>query len=179
MRICLTIICAVLFLSCEDEKEDKRFVPYKGAIEEADNIQVLYSEAAVLKVKLETAKQLKYQSEDKIFPKPITIHFYDLVGNETAILQSDSGRYDSKANVYKVIGHVSVRQRATQRNLFTSELTWDPVGQKTFTEKPVTVEVVPTGELIKGVGLDANRDFSKMIIRKTSGFFNAPSGIAN
>ena len=176
MRNIIAFICSVFLLSCEEDKAVKQFVVYKGPVEDADNIRVLFSEAGVLKVKLETAKQLKYVSEDKIFPKPITIHFYDINQNETSVLQSDSGRYDARKNLYRVIGHVHVKQIATQQNLFTSELTWDPVGQKTSTDKPVTIESVTTGEVIIGIGLDANRDFSKMSIRKASGFMNAPGG---
>ncbi len=176
---CSLFIIHFTLSSCNDKAVTTKFVPYTGPVEEAENIQVLYSETAILKIKLETAKQIKYQTEDKIFPKPITIHFYDIKGSETAVLKSDSGRYDAMTKKYKVMGHVVVNQRATGQNMFTSELYWDPSNQKTYTDKPVTIEIISRGELINGLGLDANRDFSEMRMRQTSGFFNAPAGVLN
>jgi hypothetical protein len=75
------------------------------------------------------------------------------------------------------MGHVVVNQLAARRNLFTTELFWNPTTKKTYTDKAATIESLLSGEVIKGVGLDANQDFSEMTMRKTSGFFNAPAGV--
>jgi LPS export ABC transporter protein LptC len=168
---------ALFFTSCEEEKTKATFKEYAGPVEEAEKIQILYSETGKLKVKLNTDKQIKYSNEDKIFPKPITINFYDPTGAITSTLRSDSGRFDSKTSIYKVMGHVVVKQLAKRQNLFTTELFWNPATKKTYTDKPTTIESLLSGEVIKGVGLDANQDFSIMTMRKTSGFFNAPAGV--
>ncbi len=174
----LSLNTVLVLASCDDEKSVGSFKPYLGPIEEAEKIQILYSEEGKLKVKLNTDKQIKYSNEDKIFPKPITINFYDPTGAITSTLRSDSGRFDSKASIYKVMGHVVVNQLALRRNLFTTELYWNPATKKTYTDKAATIESQLSGEVIKGIGLDANQDFSTMVMRKTSGFFNAPAGVS-
>ncbi len=168
---------AFALAACEDENKKADFKAYLGPVEEAEKIQVLYSEASKLKVKLNTDKQIKYGNEDKIFPKPITINFYDPTGAITSTLRSDSGRFDAKTSIYKVMGHVVVNQLASRRNLFTTELYWNPATKKTYTDKAATIESLLSGEIMKGTGLDANQDFSEMTMRKTSGFFNAPAGV--
>jgi LPS export ABC transporter protein LptC len=170
-------VALLALAACEDEKSKSDFKAYLGPVEEAEKIQILYSEAGKTKVKLNTDKQIKYSNEDKIFPKPITINFYDATGAVTSTLRSDSGRFDSKSSIYKVMGHVVVNQLAARRNLFTTELYWNPATKKTYTDKAATIESLLSGEIMKGVGLDANQDFSEMVMRKTSGFFNAPAGV--
>ncbi len=46
-------------VACQEEKSATKFIPYKGPLEEAENIEVLYSESGLLKVRVKTAKQIK------------------------------------------------------------------------------------------------------------------------
>jgi LPS export ABC transporter protein LptC len=178
----LSLICFLLsftFLtSCEDDKKNQKFIAYKGPIEDADSIRVIYSEGGLLKVRVNTAKQLKYADENKIFPKPVFIDFFDPMGSQViTTLRSDSGRYDNRLNVYKVMGNVVVINTTKRQKLSTDELIWNPATKKVYTEKPVIIESQATGERINGLGLDANQDFTQYSVRKVTGYFNAPSGM--
>ena len=177
IQFCLAAL-VILATACDKNDNAKQFIPYKGALEEAENVQVLFSENAILKVKVNTAKQIKQPNEDKIFPKPVFIDFYDPTGkNVITTLRSDSGRLDNQTGIYRVMGNVKVEKKLTQERLTSDELTWNPATQKVYTNKKVKVESIATGEWMAGNGLDAAQDFSKYSIRKPTGFFNAPAGV--
>lgn len=163
-------------LSCEEPKEGKKVTAYKGPIEEINDVKLLYSEAALLKVKLTTPKQFRYANEDRKYPKPVSIIFYGPAGEEVTTLRSDSGRYNKAKDLYTVMGNVVVVNKQKQEKLLTPELNWNPVTKKVFTEKRVTVISQMTGEKLYGTGLDANQDFTNYSIRKPSGIFNAEGG---
>ncbi|GAB4032711.1 LPS export ABC transporter periplasmic protein LptC [Spirosoma gilvum] len=164
-------------MACGDPKQAKKVEPYSGPIEEINDVKLLYSEAAMLKVKLTTAKQLRYVNDNRQYPKPIHIVFYGPSGEEVTTVRSDSGRYDKAKDIYVVIGHVEVLNKQKQEKLLTPELTWSPVTKKVYTDKPVTVLSQQTGEKLNGIGLDANQDFTKYAIRKVTGVFNVNAGI--
>jgi LPS export ABC transporter protein LptC len=174
--ICFLVL-SLFFVACQEEKSNQKFIPYKGPLEEAENIEVLYSESGMLKVRMKTAKQIKAGSEDKIFPKKVFVDFFAPTGQVTTTLESDSGRYEYRTGLYKVKGNVKVINTAKQERLLTDELTWNPQTQKVYTDKRVVVENQITGERLNGLGLDANQDFSQYSIRKPTGFFNAPAGM--
>jgi len=177
----LSPICFLLlltFFACQEEKNNQKFIPYHGPLEEAENIEVLYSEAGLMKVRMKTAKQIKLSSEDKVFPKKIFVDFFAPTGQITTTLEADSGRFEYRTGLYKVKGNVKVINSAKRERLLTDELTWNPQTQKVFTEKRVVVENQNTGERINGLGLDANQDFTQYSIRKPTGFFNAPAGMS-
>ena len=173
----LFILHSSLILSCGEPKQNKKVEPYNGPIEEINDVKLLYSEAALLKVKLTTAKQLRYINDNRRYPNPVNIVFFGPAGEEVTTIRSDSGRYDKAKDIYVVIGHVVVINKQKQEQLLTPELTWSPVSKKVYTDKQVTILSQLTGEKLYGMGLDANQDFSKYAIRKVTGVFNVQTGI--
>ncbi|GAB2561397.1 hypothetical protein GCM10027190_08870 [Spirosoma areae] len=139
-------------------------------------MKLLYSEAAVVKVKLITAKQFRYLNDDRKYPKPVNIVFYGPTGEEVTTIRSDSGRYDKAKDLYVVMGHVVVINKQKQEKLLSPELTWNPATKKVYTHKRVTVLSQLTGEKLYGIGLDANQDFTQYSIRKPTGVFNIEGG---
>ncbi|MFD2572760.1 LPS export ABC transporter periplasmic protein LptC [Spirosoma soli] len=171
----LACLCALL-MGCEESKQVKKVQPYKGPVEEINDVKLLYSEAAMLKVRLTTPKQFRYENDNRRYPKPVNIVFYGPAGEEVTTLRSDSGRYDKAKDLYTVMGHVVVINKQKQEKLLTSELNWNPVSKKVFTDKQVAVLSQLTGEKLYGLGLDANQDFSQYSIRKPTGIFNMEGG---
>lgn len=176
--ICFFVLLLYISSACQEEKNNQKFIPYNGPLEEAENIEVLYSETGLMKVRMKTAKQIKLGSEDKIFPKKVFVDFFAPTGQVTTTLESDSGRFEYRTGLYKVKGNVKVINTAKQERLLTDELTWNPQTQKVYTDKRVVVENQLTGERLNGLGLDANQDFTQYSIRKPTGFFNAPAGMS-
>lgn len=164
-------------VACEEKKQAKKVNPYSGPIEEINDVKLLYSEAAKLKVKLTTAKQFRYTNENRRYPKPVYIVFYSPTGEEVTTIRSDSGRYDKAKDLYIVMGNVVVVNKQKQEKLLTPELNWKPQTKKVFTDKRVTILSQLTGEKLYGIGLDATQDFSQYSIRKPTGIFNMEGGI--
>ena len=172
----LLIIHFIVLLACEEPKQTKKVAGYTGPIEEINDVKLLYSEAALLKVKLTTPKQYRYGNDDRKYPKPVSIIFYGPAGEEVTTLRSDSGRYNKAKDLYTVMGNVVVINKQKQEKLLTPELNWNPVTKKVFTEKRVMVLSQMTGEKLYGIGMDANQDFTQYSIRKPTGIFNAEEG---
>ena len=173
----LSPICFIVLLTigmaCQEKKSATKFIPYKGPLEEAEKLEVLYSEEGLLKVRVKTEKQIKSGLDDKIFPKQIFVDFFGPNGQVMTTLVSDSGRYE-----FRVSSNLAEGNTLKQERLLTDELTWNPNTKKVYTEKPVMVENQRSGEQMKGIGLDANQDFTQYSIRRPTGFFNAPAGMA-
>jgi LPS export ABC transporter protein LptC len=168
---------SITLTSCDEEKKPQR-VEYKGPIEEIQNVKLLYSEAATLKVKMTTARQLRFTNEDRKYPNEVHIEFYDPTGQQVVTtLRSDSGRYEKAKDIYTVMGHVVVINKAKQEKLQTNLLNWNPNSKKVYTENRVIVSSQLTGEKLYGQGLDANQDFSRYAIRKPTGVFNLEGGL--
>lgn len=66
-----------------------------------ENLNVMYSDSGRTKVKLTTARQLKFQNEDEVYPKTVYITFYDKNGVEYSSLRGDSGRYEKVTDFIK------------------------------------------------------------------------------
>ncbi|MBO0949098.1 LPS export ABC transporter periplasmic protein LptC [Fibrella forsythiae] len=164
--------------SCEEDKKPVKAVAYKGPIEEINNVKLLYSESAMMRVKLTTERQLRFINDDRKYPKEVFIDFYDPTGSQiVTTLRSDSGKYDKAKDLYTVMGHVVVINKAKQEKLQTNLLNWNPNTKKVYTETRVVVSSQLTGEKLYGLGLDANQDFSRYSIRKPTGVFNLEGGI--
>ncbi|HEY0108991.1 MAG TPA: LPS export ABC transporter periplasmic protein LptC [Fibrella sp.] len=169
-------LCITLF-SCEEEKKPVRSVPYNGPIEEINNVKLLYSEAALMRVKLTTARQLRFINDDRKYPREVLVDFYDPSGTQVVTtLRSDSGKYDKARDLYTVMGHVVVVNKAKQERLRTNLLNWNPNTKKVYTDQKVIVSSQQTGERLYGIGLDANQDFSRYSVRKVTGVFNIEGG---
>ena len=152
-------------------------MPYVGPIEEIKDVNLRYSEAALLKVKLTTARQFRYLNDDRKYPDEVHIDFYDPGGQQVVTtLRSDSGRYDRVKDLYTVMGHVVVVNKQKQEKLQTNLLNWNPNTKKVFTENKVIITSQLTGEKLYGVGMDADQNFSRYAIRKVSGTFNLETG---
>ena len=132
----------------------------------------------MMRVKLTTPLQFRYINDDRKYPKEVLIDFYDPTGNQVVTtLRSDSGRYDKARDLYTVMGHVVVINKAKQERLRTNLLNWNPNTKKVFTDQRVIVSSQLTGERLYGLGLDANQDFSHYSIRKVTGQFNMEGGL--
>jgi LPS export ABC transporter protein LptC len=160
------------FFSCEETKTTKITRAFTGPIEEINDVKMLYSEQAIVKVKMTTARQLRYINDDRRYPQEVNVVFYGPTGQEVTTLRSDSGKYNRATDLYTVMGNVVVINKIKQEKMTTDLLNWNPNTKKIYTEKPVTVLSRLTGERLTGIGLDATQDFSQYSMRKPTGVFN-------
>ena len=168
----ISYILYLFLFSCEEPKTTKIAKVFTGPVEEINDVKMLYSEQAIVKVKMITARQLRYINDNRKYPNEVNVVFYGPTGQEVTTLRSDSGKYSKATDLYTVMGHVVVINKVKQEKMTTDLLNWNPNTKKIYTEKPVTVFSRLTGERLTGIGLDATQDFSQYSMRKPTGVFN-------
>jgi LPS export ABC transporter protein LptC len=167
-----------LFLSCEnDQKVFDEWTKNKQMIEEGKNIETLISEGSHMKARLTAPQMIRYMSDTVYveFPKTLKVDFYNITGAVESHLDSKYGKY------FETMNRVLLRDSVVAYNfqgdtLHTQELWWDQNSQKIYTNKPVRIR--KSGNLIFGIGMDANQDLSDITIRKVTGTLAVPDSVA-
>ena len=142
---------------------------YQGPVMEVDNIETLYSDSTVLRIRLKAPKQIELQNGDREFPNGVYVEFFDEKGKKTSNLKANSGVYYKEQNSYKVTGNVIIKNLVEEKTMKTEELNWFPATKKVSTEKFIRIET--PDQILTGEGLDAAEDFSNYKIRKPTGIF--------
>jgi LPS export ABC transporter protein LptC len=170
---CLFLISCGLLISCEEDKNNVKKEEYKGPISEVYGINMTYSDSARLVVRMSTEAQLTMANEDKIYPKEVRVFFFDRMGNNTTKLRGDSARFIRAKNLYRVIGRVQINNQVKNEILETDELFWSPDTKKIYTDKPVDIKT--PDQVLHGVGMDSNQDFTDYTIRRVTGVVSVKS----
>jgi LPS export ABC transporter protein LptC len=169
----LSSVFCLLLTSCEEDKKVVKKEEYKGPISEVYGIDMTYSDSAKLVVRMTTDVQLTMASEDKIFPKEIRVFFFDKFGNNTTKLRGDSARFIRAKNLYRIMGRVQIDNQVKHEVLETPELYWSPETKKIYTDKQVDIKT--PDQVLHGVGMDSNQDFTDYTIRKVTGVVSVKS----
>lgn len=168
MHILRSFFLILLMTSCEEKKEvESPKIIYKGPLLVVDNINVTYSDSGYTKIKLSSAKQLKYDDENEFYPKPIFVTFFDKNNFAYTSIRGDSARYMRSQNLYKIMGNVFLLNQSRHESLSTSELFWSSDKRMIYTDKAVVLK--NPEEEFKGVGFSANQDFTNVKMKKLTG----------
>lgn len=160
-----------LLTACEKEKEqNKQQEPnYQGAIVTFEKVMTIYSEDAKLKIKLNAPLQEVYENGNILYTKGLTITMYNESGIRTTTMKGNFGMYQKDIRSYCSAGQVEVENVLLSQKLFTEEITWDQNRQQFITDKPI--KIVTPSEILYGVGMTSNQDFSVYRIEKPTGIF--------
>jgi LPS export ABC transporter protein LptC len=151
-----------LLAACNDAEEEKQqvFTENDVAIEVGRDVEILYSDSAIVRVRVTGAVLHNYNDREnprQEFPAGVKIEFLEpdlsvrsTLTAKTAVRYQEKGRIIARDSV--------VLLSAKQEKLETEELIWDEKTAKVFTEK--FVKVTRPGEIIYGYGLEAEQDFS-------------------
>jgi LPS export ABC transporter protein LptC len=167
--LCTLILGNVFLISCEDKKKTGVPQKYNGPTLETDNLSVTMSDSGRTTIKFTTAKEIKLQNEDEVYPKTVYVTFFDKNGVEYSSLRGDSGRYFKNQGLYKVMGNVFFFNRLQQQSLSTDLLNWSATKRKVYTDLPFIIKT--RFDEIHGIGMDADQDFTHYTMRKTKGVF--------
>lgn len=179
-RVSLLYIFGILpvlltLASCKKtEFGNKKPIPYNGPAVMFEEINTLYSEDAVLRVKLESPLQLVQQNGDVLYPKGLKMTVYEVDGTKTSIIRADSAIYLKEEEKYSAFRKVEVVNIVEMQRVNTDELHWDKRKKEIFTSKPITITT--PNETIYGVGMTSNETFSRYKIWKTNGIFTVAEG---
>lgn len=161
-------LTALIMGACTSQNEELLKLPkYEGPVAETYDVSMLYSDSAVVKLKVEAPIRFAFENGDSEFPEGIYIEFYDNTGDTTNTLKANYCYYTAEENVYKATGDVIVKGLKNKEQLNTEELFWSPQREKIYTEKFVRIET--ENEITMGHGLEASQDFSTYTIKKSSG----------
>jgi LPS export ABC transporter protein LptC len=167
MRKLVFLVC--IAFSCTEEKDaQKGNMDYDGPVLEADNINVIHSDSGYVKIRMSTAKQLRYASGEEVYPKPVYVTFLDKSGVEYSRLRGDSARYIKGENLYVMRGNVLINNTKENQSLATDELFWNPTTRKIYSEKKVDIKT-PRENFTALGGMEAEQDFSKYTLRRSRG----------
>ncbi|MBW8048860.1 MAG: LPS export ABC transporter periplasmic protein LptC [Cytophagales bacterium] len=167
----LLLVCFItMSISCTSSKDDlKDMKTYDGPLIELHDIETLYSDSAILRIKLRAPLEYEFQNGDRTFPEGLNLIFYTEYEEVSSTLRSNFGKFDKKTGIYNVTGNVIIKNKLENEQLNCEELNWNPTEQRIFTDKFVRIETPK--EILMGEGLDANEDFSKYKILKPTGVF--------
>ena len=169
MKRWVALLITGSLLSCQGKTNElKGKIDYLGPILEAENINVLHSDSGYARIRMTTAKQLRYASGEEFYPKTVYITFIDRNGVEYSRLRGDSARYRKAENLYQMQGNVLVNNTRENQSLATEELFWNPGTRKIYSEKKVVIKTPKESFTALG-GMDAEQDFSKYTLRKSRG----------
>ena len=147
----------------------KTFKEYTGPIIAAENITTLFTDSAVLRIKLQAPVQWELQNKDREFPEGMEVDFFENDSVHTSKLTANYGYFYNDSSLYKAQGNVIINNEKKGETLKTEELFWNTEEQTIYTEKKVRIET--KDEILEGVGLEAKEDFSSYKIKKITGTF--------
>ncbi len=163
------VVVAMILLcqACGQESDPNAIQPYDGPLMEIMNMETLYSDSAVVRVRVQAARQLEYEDGNSEFPDGIYIEFFDTDGKISSTLKADKGYFNQKEKLYTGTGDVEVNSYEKDQKLNTEELHWKQDKAEIYTDKFVRIETAD--EILMGEGLTASQDFSSYRILKPTG----------
>lgn len=170
----LFISClSVSFFSCEKEatdnaKNEQAPSLYDPKIETAFDVEILYSEQANVRVKVNAPTLVRHKKADPIteFPDGIYINFINNSQNTKSFLTACHAiKYDRKQQI-EVTDSVVVRT-AKGDLLQTEKLIWNEKTRLIKSDGPVTI-ITATEEIV-AQDFEANQDFTEYTFRNITG----------
>ncbi len=171
----LSVVFLLLFLltSCQNDlAEIQRFIKQEETTYETiSDFKTLYSDSAVVKVKIQGPTMLRYLDKDKPrqeFPDGMKVEFFTPNKRVTSRLTAKYGMRLEKDK--QIIMRDSVVWESLNKEILeTTELIWDEKEERVFTNKFVVIR--RPGEIITGYGFESNQDFTYSKIKSVTGQF--------
>ena len=136
--------------------------------EVATDIEMLYSDSAVVRVKVRAKEMVHILDPEKpkqTFPKGILVDFFDKSKQQVSKLSSKTAERDENNGEVHLRDSVVVWNNKQER-LETEELWWNEPQQRIYSDKFVKI-TTPT-EIIHGKGFEANSDFSHWTLKEVT-----------
>lgn len=173
-RLCFGSFFLALFgIGCENDIEKVKLVTGKDQmpIESAQGLDVIYSDSAVVKVKLKAKTMRRYGGEDPFteMPEGIRVEFFDRDMQSKTTLTASKAIKKDKSQTMEASGNVEVIN-AKGEKLNTEHLVWNEITRKISSNE--FVKISTNDKIIFGNGFESNQDFSNYRIFKITGTIN-------
>jgi LPS export ABC transporter protein LptC len=137
--------------------------------EVADSVEILYSDSAVVRVRIKAPLLYNYneaKNPRREFPNGILVDFFDENKNIQSRLTAKTAVQYDKTN--KFIIEDSVVIRSIKNEIIETEgLIWDESTQKVYSDRFITITTAT--EVIKGYGFESDYNFQNWELKKVSG----------
>jgi len=169
----------LFFSGCENSQRSlDEWRENKAMVEEAKDIQTIFSQGGRLRSRLTSPLMLRYNKDTVYveFPQSLRMVFFDSANREQSRLDARYGKYFESINKAYLKDSVVVAN-VYGDTLWTPDLWWDQNTQKFYTEKKV--RIFRKGDRIYGgQGLEAKQDLTNIIIRQPTGTVIVPDSLA-
>ena len=166
-------IALAVGLSC-CKKEIKQLPPIKGGktlpLETALELTIIYSDSGLLKAKIYAPVLERYEGKEPymLMPKGVKMEFFDGSESVNSTLTADFAKItelpdnkimEARKNVVVV--------NENGETLKTEELFWNQKQERISSD--VAVTITRKEEIIQGIGLESNQNFTRYKIKKIKG----------
>jgi len=174
-------IPGLLFCSlaaCRNDPGEIRMLTGSGNPQEdrAEDVTIMYSKGGKINVRLFAHSFARNENAKPPYldmNNGLKAEFFNDSEQVDNVLTADSSRYYEAQGNILVWGHVLIKS-AKGEQLETEELVWNQSIEKFFTEKPV--KITTPNEVLDGIGMEANRDFTWYKILKPRGSVSVEKG---
>lgn len=174
MRKLLYMVGLLSLMSCVNDLDEVNslFEKTEPGVEVATDIEMLYSDSAVVRVRITGPRLLRHldnQNARDEFPDGIHVDFLERDGTVSSTLDADhANRFIRDKKVVVRSGSdkekTVILQNILGEKLETSELIWDEAKNRIYTEK--FVKITKPEEIIFAYGFTANQDFSEYELKR-------------
>ncbi len=170
------LFCAMT--ACKNDPGEIRMLTGSGNPQEdrAEDVTIMYSKGGNINVRLFAHSFARNENAKPPYldmNNGLKAEFFNDSGQVDNILTADSSRYYEAQGNILVWGNVVIKS-AKGEQLETEELVWNQSIEKFFTEKPV--KITTPNEVLEGIGMEANRDFTWYKILKPRGSVSVEKG---
>jgi LPS export ABC transporter protein LptC len=167
------VVTILAFPGCVNDAEEIQQAVRKGPapVEVSEQIEVLYSDSAIVKVKMEAPLLERYLVPEPYIElrKGVTLTFYDKNRNVSSRLTAGYAISREKDRLMEAKQDVVVINSDGDK-LNTEHLVWDEYTRKIRSD--VFAKITTANEIIYGNGMEANEDFTRYKIKDVKGVIN-------
>lgn len=176
------LLCIMVLLgsACTNDMKDinKIVQPSQYQEEKALDVEIIYSDSAVVKVRILSPVMKRYhhngESYDE-FPTGLTVEFLNENQRVSSWLEADYAlRKDKERKIYVEKNVVLYNKRKDK--LETEELVWDESSEEIYTNRFVKISQPSKGDTSVGYGFKADQEFSRFEIKRR---FSAIKNVEN
>ncbi|HHU98237.1 MAG TPA: LPS export ABC transporter periplasmic protein LptC [Bacteroidales bacterium] len=168
--IAVLIAGTALFSSCDKKEITVKDLMIKGLPTlSARNVETMYSDSGKVTMVVQTPLIQQYSSEENpytLFPKGLTVLFYDRTDKPQASITSNYARYTEKDDVWELRDSV-VAVSNKGEVLETELLFWSQPRDRIWSDR--FVRFTHNDQIVMGTGFNSDSRFSNWTIKNVTG----------
>lgn len=161
------LLGALLLLHASTSFATEQEQAYDGPMVESYKLEAIYSEEGIVKLRMHTNEEWRYESGDLEYPEGVYVEFYEEGKDIVATARANSVYFFAEQNDYEFRGDVEIKSLREKRQLNTDEVHWHPDTATFYTDKFVRIEA--ENNVLTGEGGTAKQDLSHYTISQPQG----------